>query len=72
MTVRGIDAKKIAKEWLKQAERVGKSYFWRAMKSHKENMARTDDYPYTGIHAETYKLMVRHPWGQELLKIESD
>ena len=72
MSVRGIDAKKIAQDWFKQAERVGKDYFWRCMESHRENMARKDDYPYTGIHAETYKLMVVHPWGQELLKLEKD
>lgn len=70
MTVRGIDSKKIAVEWVKQAENVGKDYFWKAMKSHKENMARKDDYPYTGIHAEAYKIMVKHAWGQEYLKIE--
>jgi hypothetical protein len=69
MSVRGVDAKKIAEDWLKQAEHVGKVYFWRSIDNHKEQMARTDDYPYTGIHAQAYKLMIVHPWGQEYLKI---
>ena len=69
MAVRGVDAKKTAEEWVKQAERIGKDYFWRSMDNHKEQMARTDDYPYTGIHALTYQMMVKHPWGQEYLKL---
>ena len=68
MSVRGIDARKIAETWLKQAENVGKDYFVRSMKGHREEMAKGGTY--SGIHAETYKFMVRHPWGQEYLKIE--
>jgi hypothetical protein len=69
MSVRGIDTVITAKEWVKQAERIGKIYFWRSMDNHKEQMARVDNYPYTGIHALTYQMMVKHPWGQEYLKI---
>ena len=68
MSVRGIDARKIAEDWVKQAENVGKDYFVRSLKNHKEEMSKGGTY--SGIHAETYKLMVRHPWGQEYLKIE--
>lgn len=68
MTVRGIDTKKTAEEWLKQAQRIGRDYFIRSMKSHREEMSKGGTY--SGIHAETYKLMSRHPWGQEYLKIE--
>lgn len=70
MSVRGIDSKKISEDWLKQAVSPGKSYFWRSMKSHKEEMNKGGEY--SGIHALTYKLMVKHPWGQEYLKIESN
>jgi hypothetical protein len=69
MTVRGIDVNKTAEAWFKQAQHVGREYFIRAMKSHREEMANGGTY--SGIHAETYKLMSRHPWGQEYLKIES-
>lgn len=68
MAVRGIDAKKIAETWFKQAVNVGNEYFVRSMKSHREEMAKGGEY--SGIHAETYKLMVKHPWGQEYLRIE--
>jgi hypothetical protein len=68
VTVRGIDVKKTSEEWLKQAQRIGKEYFIRSMKSHREEMAKSG--PYSGLHAETYKLMSVHPWGQEYLKIE--
>lgn len=61
--------KKTAQAWFKQASNLDKDYFWRCMKSHKENSKPNGDYPYCGIHAETYKLMVNHPWGQEYLKI---
>lgn len=69
MSVRGIDTKKIAEDWLKQSQ-ISKDYFVRSMKSHREQMSAGGDY--SGIHALTYKLMVRHPWGQEYLKIESN
>ena len=69
MTVRGIDVQKTADAWFKQAQHVGRDYFIRALKSHREEMAKGGTY--SGIHAETYKLMSRHPWGQEYLKIES-
>jgi len=69
MTVRGIDVQKTADAWFKQAQHVGREYFIRALKSHREEMAKGGTY--SGIHAETYKLMSRHPWGQEYLKIES-
>lgn len=68
MPVRGIDTKKTAESWLKQAQAVGKDYFVRSMKSHREEMNKGGEY--SGIHAETYKLMVKHPWGQEYLRIE--
>lgn len=68
MTVRGIDAKKIAKDWLRLSVEPGKNYFWRSMKSHKAEMKKGGEY--SGIHAETYKLMCKHPWGQEYLKID--
>lgn len=68
MSVRGIDTKKIAETWFKQSVNVGKEYFVRSMKSHREEMAKGGEY--SGIHAETYKLMVKHPWGQEYLRIE--
>ena len=67
--VRGFDVKKTAQAWFKQASNLDKDYFWRCMKSHKENSKPNGDYPYCGIHAETYKLMVNHPGGQEYLKI---
>jgi hypothetical protein len=69
MSVRGVDVKKTAQAWLKQAEHVGREYFIRALKSHREEMKAGGTY--AGVHAETYKLMSRHPWGQEYLKIES-
>ena len=69
MTVRGIDVQKTAEAWFKQAQHVGREYFIKALKSHREEMAKGGTY--SGIHAETYKLMSRHPWGQEYLKIES-
>ena len=68
MSVRGIDTKKVAETWFKQAQAVGKDYFVRSLKSHREQMNAGGEY--SGIHAETYKLMERHPWGQEYLKIE--
>ena len=68
MPVRGIDTKKTAESWFKQAQAVGKDYFVRSMKSHREEMNKGGEY--SGIHAETYKLMVKHPWGQEYLRIE--
>ena len=68
MSVRGIDVKKTAESWFKQAQNVGKDYFVRAMKSHREEINAGGEY--SGIHAETYKLMAKHPWGQEYLKIE--
>lgn len=71
MNHKNIDPKPIAKEWVKEAERLGQVYFWQSMRLHRENMNRTDDYPYTGIHALAYKTMEQHPWGQELLKYES-
>lgn len=67
MSVRGVDVKKIAEGWLKMAQ-TSKDYFWRSMKVHREEMNGGGQY--SGIHAETYKLMCRHPWGQEYLKIE--
>jgi hypothetical protein len=69
MTVRGVDVKKTAQAWVKQAEHVGKSYFVRALKTHRQEMDSGGTY--SAIHAETFKLMSRHPWGQEYLKIES-
>ena len=69
MTVRGaVDVKKTAETWVKQAQNVGREYFIRSMKTHREEMAK--DGIYSGVHAETYKLMSLHPWGQEYLKIE--
>jgi hypothetical protein len=68
MSVRGIDAKKTAEAWFKQAQNVGREYFIRALKSHREEMKKSGEY--SGIHAQTYKLMSNHPWGQEYLKIE--
>jgi hypothetical protein len=68
MSVRGIDTKRVAESWFKQAQ-VSKDYFVRSLKSHREQMNAGGEY--SGIHAQTYKLMVRHPWGQEYLKIES-
>jgi hypothetical protein len=69
MTVRGaVDVKKTAETWLKQAQNVGKEYFIRSLKSHREEMSKGGTY--SGVHAETYKLMSQHPWGQEYLKIE--
>ena len=68
MSVRGVDVSKTAESWLKQAQNVGRDYFVRAMKSHREEMSKGGTY--SGIHAETYKLMSKHPWGQEYLKIE--
>lgn len=69
MSVRGVDVKKTAEAWARQAQNVGRDYFIRALKSHREEMKAGGTY--AGIHAETYKLMSRHPWGQEYLKIES-
>lgn len=69
MSVRGVDVKKTAQAWLKQAEHVGREYFIRALKGHREEMKANGTY--AGLHAETYKLMAKHPWGQEYLKIES-
>lgn len=69
MSVRGIDVKKTAEAWVKQAEHVGREYFIRALKGHREEMKANGTY--AGLHAETYKLMAKHPWGQEYLKIES-
>lgn len=68
MSVRGIDARKVVEDWFKMAQ-SSKDYFVRSMKCHREEMTKGG--MYSGIHAETYKLMVRHPWGQEYLKIES-
>lgn len=69
MTVRGVDVKKTAEAWMRQAQNVGREYFVRALKSHREEMVKGGTY--SAIHAETYKLMSRHPWGLEYLKIES-
>jgi len=69
MTVRGVDVQKTANAWFKQAQHVGREYFIRALKLHREEMSKGGTY--SGIHAETYKLMSKHPWGQEYLKIES-
>jgi len=69
MTVRGVDVQKTANAWFKQAQHVGREYFIRALKLHREEMSKGGTY--SGIHAETYKLMCKHPWGQEYLKIES-
>ena len=71
MNHKNIDPKPIAQDWVKNAERIGKAYFFRSMRSHRENMSRTDDYPYTGIHALDDKTMEQNPWGQELIKYES-
>lgn len=68
MTVRGVDVKKTSEAWLKQAQNVGRQYFVRALKSHREEMSKGGTY--SAIHAETYKLMCKHPWGEEYLKIE--
>ncbi len=68
MSVRGVDVNKTAEAWLKQAQNVGREYFIRSMKVHREEMASGGTY--SGIHAQTYKLMSQHPWGQEYLKIE--
>ena len=53
---------------MKQAQNVGRQYFVRALKSHREEMNKGGTY--SAIHAETYKLMSKHPWGEEYLKIE--
>ena len=68
MSVRGIDSKVVAESWFKMAQ-SSKDYFVRSMKCHREEMKAGGKY--SGIHALTYKMMERHPWGQEYLKIES-